>query len=222
LVSSLVLLRAAQGRLSDALRTVEALPATSSTSNVDAGMLRGSAHLTTGDLDATAKAWKTTAQAPALLAYVGLLERAAAMASRLPDESWRLDLYRGIVAWRQGNGDAGAEQMRLALTKSQNLPQAHFWLGEMAAGAGRHAEAVESFKRFFSTYFQAGGGIFRGALRPRALLLLARSELALGRRDAARVAVDQFLDDWKRADPGLLMLTEARALRKQIGDEPGR
>jgi hypothetical protein len=57
---------------------------------------------------------------------------------------------------------------------------------------------------------------YRPALLPRGLLHAALAHERLGDREKARARVDDFLRRWRRADPDLPMLAEAKALRRRL------
>jgi Tfp pilus assembly protein PilF len=72
--------------------------------------------------------------------------------------------------------------------------------GEVLLEAGRAFEA----KAWFETALK------RTPNRSRAVLGLARATARLGEKVASRKAYQQFLENWKGADPGLPELAEAR------------
>jgi cytochrome c-type biogenesis protein CcmH/NrfG len=51
---------------------------------------------------------------------------------------------------------------------------------------------------------------------PRSLLMLAGSLERLGRHDEAARTIERLLALWRRADPDLPLLAEAKALRKRL------
>lgn len=102
-----------------------------------------------------------------------------------------------------------------------NSPEAAHHLGETLQRLGRDAEAVEAFRKFRRLPDCVGYGSMHAVLLyPRALLLEAVSLERLGRRDEALATVRRLLRLWRRADPELRTLREARALERRL--TPGR
>ncbi len=150
------------------------------------------------------------------LAYLGDLEHARELASHLRPRSVSDELYGALVDWREAR--SAQARARLDALESRNplprggLPPA-FLRAEVAAAEGLDAEAVEALQRYQSLPFQ---GIWRSWAWPRSIFLLARSYERLGDRDRAHEEIDRLLRLWSRADPGLPLLKEARALRRRL------
>jgi len=141
--------------------------------------------------------------------------RAAELARALEPGSPAEALYRGAVAWRSGRLEEAASTLRpLAESPEDFRHLALYALGDVEASRGRHAEALEALERFRGTF---GGGYFKTWAWPRSLLVEARALDALGRRAEARERVRSLLEMWKRADPDLPLLAEAKALCARLG-----
>ncbi len=156
------------------------------------------------------------AEAAVFLAYLGDLEHAAALAGPLWPGSAAAETYASVVAWRKGDAVGAMVRLR-ALDARSPLPRGglapSFLLGEVAASAGRDREAVEALRRYQSLWPL---GPSRGWAYPRSLLLVSRSLERLGERDRARREVDRLLALWRRADPDLELLRDARELRARV------
>jgi tetratricopeptide (TPR) repeat protein len=81
----------------------------------------------------------------------------------------------------------------------------HELFGEILLRAGKPAEAAEQFKV----------ALLRQPNRARSLLGVARAAAQSGNQSAALTAYAALLDQWKRADAGLIELREARDYLKQ-------
>lgn len=166
------------------------------------------------------------------LAMAGDLEGAQMRAEGLEPSSPERALFEAVLTWRQGDL-AGAASRVSALAGNAALDYAPFSrlaLGEIAHAGGREADAaalLESYGRsavvclrqsppppeIFRAFF---AGYLRSWAYPRSLYLRALAHERLGDRKMARETVDHLLALWKRADPDLPLLSEARALRKRL------
>ncbi len=150
------------------------------------------------------------------LAYLGDLEHADVLASGLRHRSPASEMYLAVVAWKKGDPAAARERL-LAVDAHDPLPPGSFapsfLLGELAIAAGEYRQAIAALERYRSLWPQ---GLWRSWAYPRSLYLLARAHEHLGERDAALREIDHLLRLWKRADPGLELLREARALRARV------
>jgi thioredoxin-like negative regulator of GroEL len=148
---------------------------------------------------------------PLHLALAGDLPHAAAAARLLVPGSRQLAFYESAVAWRSGRLEA--------ISAGKYAPDqalATELLGELEAGRRQDDAAIRALERFRTA------GIYRlpsveAALRlPRALLLLAEAYDRSGDRGRARERLDELLSLWRRADPDLPMLAEAKALDARL------
>lgn len=91
-----------------------------------------------------------------------------------------------------------------------------YYRGIAAAEEGLHAEAVEALRAFEPSQLFFMDALFHPWLQARARLQLARSLDALGRREEGRKYVELQLARWRKADPDLPLLAEARAVCRQL------
>jgi TolA-binding protein len=98
---------------------------------------------------------------------------------------------------------------------------AAFWLGEALAASGRCAEAVAEFERVERLFVSRFTVPWRPGFWAESQVRRARCLAELGRSAEAAAALDRFLAAWRRADPDLPLLAEARVLRGRV-QEPGR
>ncbi len=166
------------------------------------------------------------------VAMGGDLERAAALAAGLEPGSPERQLYEAVAAWRGGNLPVATAGFR-ALSAHPSLDYtllSQVALGEIAFAKGRDAEAIAALEAFARTpvvswhwgvppsqvnrWFFAGH--FRSWAYPRSLYLRAAAHERLGELEKARALVDRLLGIWKRADPDLPLLAEAKAMRKRL------
>jgi tetratricopeptide (TPR) repeat protein len=96
------------------------------------------------------------------------------------------------------------------------MPLATFFLGEVLAGAGRHEEAIRSFRAFRRWPEWDNNPQQIGHAYPLSLYREALSLEHLGRRGEALAKVNRLLGLWNRADPDLPALLGARALRSRL------
>ncbi len=149
-----------------------------------------------------------------LLASVGDLDRAARLMAlwnglgdpRLPCRR----LYRAVTAWKRGDLEGAAR----TLTGMYGAGAA-YWLGVVLAELGHDRDAIAAFHRFQRdpTWNFAPENVIA---YPRSLYLEALSLERLGERDAARARIARLLSLWRRADPDLPYLREARALSARL------
>jgi len=150
-------------------------------------------------------------------AYMGDLAHAAELAAYLPAGSPRVDAYRAVVQWRQGDL-AGAIDLlrpladRSPLSVDPAIPFPAFLLGEALSEAGRDREAVPLLRRFVAMPLH-----YPSWTLPRALYFMARSQERLGDVAAARETVQRLLLLWKDAAPEQPLRAEARALGLRLG-----
>jgi tetratricopeptide (TPR) repeat protein len=116
-----------------------------------------------------------------------------------------------LVAVAAGRGSDAVLRMQEAVALERELPPplgpprplkpAPELFGEILLELGRPREAAAEFAR----------ALARWPNRSLTLLGLARASAALGDRDSARGHYRRLLANWRRADPGLPELQEARA-----------
>ena len=150
-------------------------------------------------------------------AYMGDLVHAAELLPYLPAGSPRVETYRAVVKWRQGDLPGAIEQLRKVaegspLSVDPATPFPLFLLGEALSEAGRDAEAVPVLQRFLAMPLHNPTW-----QRPRALYFLVRSLDRTGNRKAAKETAGRLLDMWKDAAPSEPLLADARALGARLG-----
>ena len=150
-------------------------------------------------------------------AYMGDLVHAAELLPYLPAGSPRVDSYRAVVKWRQGDLPGAIEGLRKVVATSPisvdpATPFPIFLLGEALSEAGRDAEAIPVLRRFLAMPFHNPTW-----QRPLALYHLARALDRTGDRKAAAEAAGRLLATWKDAAPSQRLLVEARALGAKLG-----
>ena len=122
-----------------------------------------------------------------------------------------------MEAWRSGRVDEAATGLQ-AISNGKYAPDralATALLGELEAGRGRDAPAIENLERYRTTGARQSGA--RAALQfPRTLLLLAQAYERTGDRARARERLDELLGMWRGADPDLALLREAKALQVRL------
>lgn len=127
------------------------------------------------------------------------------------------NFHEAIFAWRTGRLDDAERALRpLAAGLALNARyQALYALGEVAASRRRPQQVVEVLER--AAAMAPSGNLLWAWLHPRMLLLLAVAYEDLGDHERARARLGSFLALWKRADPDLPLLAEARALERRLG-----
>ncbi len=153
------------------------------------------------------------------LALHGDLERAQALAANLPPRSSRYEVWQSVLDWKRGDLASAKSRLR-ALDRvdpfAENAPMPSFVLAEVAADSGDHAEAVAAVLRYQRLWAPGAPGLRSAWTSPRAMVILARSQLRLGRVAEARRTLDRFLEQWSSADPDQPLLREARAIGVQL------
>ena len=152
-----------------------------------------------------------------LLAILGDAEDAMQLAQASGEPRTRM-LVEASLAWRAGHPGRYLEPLRDAV-KEGLTPEdgpAVWLLAEAAADAGRPSEAIAAVDRLRTI----GGGLWRAWAWPRALLIKANALDRLGRRDEAARTVGELLGAWRRADPDLPLLADARALEVRLRAAP--
>jgi tetratricopeptide (TPR) repeat protein len=158
---------------------------------------------------------------PVDLALARDRDHAAEAARLLVPGSRQLGFYQAVAAWRAGRLDEAASRLQ-AISKGKYAPdraQATALLGELEAGRGRDAPAIENLEHYRTSGARQSGA--RAALLlPRTLLLLAQAYERTGDQVRARERVDELLRMWKGADLDLAPLREARSLQARLKDAP--
>jgi hypothetical protein len=155
--------------------------------------------------------------APAL-AWLGDPVAAARLARHLPRGSVLARTHEALAAWSAGERDRALGLLRSACADTPisvwRLAPLHL-LADLAARAGRDAEAVAALERCERLYVPRM--MWRSWTHPRGLVLLARLRWRTGDAAGARSALHRFFREWAAADPSEPLLAEARALEAEIG-----
>ncbi len=152
------------------------------------------------------------------LAWLGVEGRAAELARRLRPGSVLARTHQAVAAVRAGEVDRGLASLRAVAAEAPVCawrPSPLWFLGDLAAEAGRWAEARLALESLESLYLPRV--MWRSWVHPRTLLLLARSRAALGDREGARAAATRLLAEWRDADPAAPLLSAARQAAAALG-----
>jgi tetratricopeptide (TPR) repeat protein len=218
---------AGQGRLTEALLWVgetETLTARGTSSSE--GLLYRQAMIAAGTWKAE-RVWRyasllqaiapsRAAQLAVVFALLGDLPHADALAADLDRATPEGEQYEALRAWRQG--DPGGALARLARAESQDpwpvigLAPAYL-MAEISAAGGDDIGTLAAVERFHRL---PPDRIWRAWAYPRSLYLSAVAHRRLGQLDAARRELGRLLVLYARADPGVELLKQARALHVQL------
>jgi tetratricopeptide (TPR) repeat protein len=220
-----------QGRYRDALQTLDGMPEQVALADRTGApsRMRTAIHAYSGSAE---KAWGAARKlvesgggvdlVPLDLALVGDAPHAVEAARLLVPGARQLGLYEAVAAWRSGALDLAASQLQ-AIGSGKYAPDralALALLGELEAGRGRDASAIEALERHRSAPMPNRLSAEEALRLPRTLLLLAQAYERTGDRARARERLDELLAMWKRADPELAQLREAKALSARLKDAP--
>ncbi|WP_158305924.1 serine/threonine-protein kinase [Anaeromyxobacter sp. Fw109-5] len=162
------------------------------------------------------------------LLYAGELafhgdERAARRAAAALEEGSAPETYHRAIALANAGRHEQAIPLLRSLVASADyalvpaLWQLHYLLGESLLEDGRPAEALEALRRIEWSAMKSDCPSWdQVANYPRAQLVRARAYEALGRCDDAAAELDRLLARWRRADPDLPLVVEARAMRARL------
>ncbi len=156
------------------------------------------------------------AQVALVLVLLGDLQHADRLGRSLSDGSMEQREYAALVAWRRGDVDGALAQLAALEARDVwpvwGLPPAYL-IAEVSAAAGLDSETLAAVERFRNL---PPRGFWRAFAYPRSLFLAAQAHARLGDREAARREIDALLALWKKADPDLSLLRQARALRARL------
>ena len=151
-----------------------------------------------------------------LLALLGDAAHAEKAAAAAPADGPAVQQTQALLAWRRGDPTEALAQLA-ALEQRDPWPKEGmtpaYLVAEVAAAAGDHREVLAAAQRFGRLWPR---GYWYGWGAARLLLLSARAHRALGDAPAARADLDALLGRLRRADPDLPLLREARALRARL------
>jgi tetratricopeptide (TPR) repeat protein len=159
-----------------------------------------------------------------LLAWMGDVETAAALAPRVRAGSPRRRILDAVVAWQGGAHAAALKELHdVAATSPYDVDfgLSAAWLeGDLAARSGADAQAVEALRRFRALYVPTT--MWRSWALPRSLVVEAGALARLGRTVEARAALDRFLAEWSEADAGEPLLAAAHELAGALPPVAGK
>jgi tetratricopeptide (TPR) repeat protein len=153
-----------------------------------------------------------------VVAYLGDLRGADALARELKAGSVPADLHRAVDAWKRGSPTTAIPILREVIARTDDRGAARY-LGEILCEGEQPAAGAALLEKWLGGYPSAVNlGMF--TFRPRVLMQLAKCQDRLGRRPEARATVQRFLSEWNRADSGLPLLAEAKAMQARLADAP--
>jgi tetratricopeptide (TPR) repeat protein len=158
------------------------------------------------DHDADSKAWFVT--------WLGDVEEGKARAKVLSPGSLSERQYAGTKALQEGRHAEAAEILADVARRSPAV-EPEFLRGLALFGAGRNDEALQAFEAVRSLHLIYAPPAL-ASFQPWAEVLAAESLARLGRRDDALARVRAWLATWKRADPGLPLVAQARNLERRL------
>ena len=168
--------------------------------------------------------------APDALAYVrDAAEYPLRAAAELEEGSTPETYHRAVALANQGRHEEAIPLFRALMASADDtlvpaMWQLHLLLGESLLATGRPAEALEALRRIeWWTNTIECPSWDQVANYPRAQLVRARAYEQLGKCDEAIAELDRLLARWRRADPDLPLVVEARAMRARLatGREAG-
>lgn len=144
---------------------------------------------------------------------VGQDGEAAKAAARLTDPEERR-LYEALLAWRRKDFKTALDGLRTLDQVPARNPWVVWWHSYVARDAGEDAESVAATDRFEVVRF---GNPATGGEMAELVYRKAQSQERLGDTAGARATIERLLRWWKRADPDLPLLAEAKALCRKLG-----
>jgi predicted Zn-dependent protease len=154
----------------------------------------------------------------AVVAYLGDLRGADVLARELKAGSVPADLHRAVDAWRRGSPATAVPILREVIARTDDGGAIRY-LGEILCEGEQPAAGAALLEKWLGRFPSAVSlGMF--VFRPRVLIHLAKCQDRLGRRPEARATVQRFLSEWNRADSGLPLLAEAKAMQARLADAP--
>jgi tetratricopeptide (TPR) repeat protein len=126
---------------------------------------------------------------------------------------WEVAKTGAVLKFWRGQREEGLRELRAI--QAARWDRGNLVLGTLESEAGNDLEAIEALRRFeLSTVWMPDYAL--GDL-PGSMFLRARSLERLGRIDEARATIERMLLWWKRADPDIPLLSEAKTLAKRVG-----
>jgi eukaryotic-like serine/threonine-protein kinase len=151
-----------------------------------------------------------------LLALEGDLPHAAELAGAIRSGTPADEQYRALLAWRAGDAPRALALLD-ATERHEPWPSSALYpsylVAEVAASLRDHRAVLSAAERFHRLWPR---GYWCGWASTRVLFLTAEAHAALGERQEARADLDRLLARLRRADPGLPLLRQARALAARL------
>jgi len=155
---------------------------------------------------------------PNYLAFYGNLDDAERWAARLPMKSgpWRdaLPHYQVNLAWRRGDKQRAISEATGLWRQGSywSRPAALYFLTVFAHEDGRDADLLD----LVDTLARTPSNSWRSAAYPETIYWAVLAHERLGESDKARMRIEKLLRMWKRADPDLPLLAEAKSLCRRL------
>ncbi len=171
----------------------------------------------------------TLVRAATALASSGHVAEAARIAARARSGgTWAAfpppaqNLLDSVAAWAGGNRQVAAEGLRRASADTTRHVRylGSVLLGSLALSEGDCTGALAAMERARSVGWSRHGHYPQAFMGPGVLLSLARCYEQTGNSAMARERVDELLQRWERADPGIPILVEAKQLKDNLAVAP--
>jgi tetratricopeptide (TPR) repeat protein len=146
--------------------------------------------------------------------WLGLPAEGARLAARLAPGSLWERRHAGAAALRRGDREEAVAILSDLAPRDQAV-ETEFLLAEALLASGREREALVPLEKVAGAY-PLYAPRWQASLRPWARFLLADTHARLGERAEARLHLAQLMDEWRRADPELPLLADARALAREL------
>ncbi len=220
--SGLATALAYQGRLREALRLAEQMPDVAEGKEgyrrgllLELRMAGGPTAWTLAEAKALARSGdeKLVRLAVVSLAMFGEVDSVTAAGAEFPPPL--AEAVEAVLSWYRGDRQGALRKLRVMTNGHPDARAlALCFLGRVALDGGDPRDAITSAEGFRTAH----AGSWRSWAFPQALYHAAVAHERLGERAKARAKLDELLRIWRKADPDLPVLPEARALRARLGE----